>query len=79
MAEGNRKVKNNFWYWVIGTLIVLGLIWWWASASIGEPEEGLDDATPEEVGIENEEESAWNKASKSHGAATLLIPDFPRG
>ncbi|WP_017730683.1 hypothetical protein [Nafulsella turpanensis] len=77
MAEGKRN--NNFWYWVIGTLIVLGLIWWWASASIDEPEEGLDDVTPEEVGIGDEEEEAYLKDRQYPHSGALFIPDFPRG
>ena len=76
MAE---RRNNNFWYWVIGALIVLGLIWWWASASIEEPEDGLEDATPEEVGIEDEEETSYLKNGQDHPSDVLIIPDFTRG
>ena len=75
MAE---KRNNNFWYWIIGTLIVLGLIWWWASASIGEPEEGLDDATPEEVGVEDDE-SAYLKNMPDPSTGVVFLSDYPKG
>ena len=72
MSRTKKEIRTTTIYWVIGTLVVLGLIWWWAAASIEE--------NKEEEGVETEEiervENSYLDKSLESRPAVLLIPDF---